>query len=265
MEDKRIFFALDLTSKWDETEPPGRYIDKKLRHITLLFIGNISEEKLASLIQNIPSPSFNIAPSGILDKVLALPYNHPNVIAYRAHFLHDLEEIKIYKNVLSSYLESLGIFLEKGRSFLPHVTLCRKPFEINPWKKNFQKLPFYIPRIVLYESLENSKYRPLWFQEFILPFSEIEHTADIAFHIRGKDFYELYVNGFLALCFKSSQISRYFLENENIQNIDDVIISLNKIISNEDTEIGSLFKAVSFQSNVSNLEKYLQWEMIVDV
>lgn len=262
----RIFFALDVVSPWKEIEPPGRYIDKHLRHITLLFIGEVKEEDCNKIISSMILPKVYVGPSGIFDKVMALPFNRPNVISYRAHLFDKLEDLQKYKTELVSYVESSGVLLkEKLKTFLPHVSLCRRPFSISLWKKKFSKLPFYISKMHLYESTGYSKYRSLWSYEFIPPFKEIGHTGDIAFHIRGENFYQLFVNGFIALCFNCENLANYFIENETIENIDDVIISLNKTITVLDTEIGSPFKAVSFQSNVLNMDNYLEWEMIVDV
>jgi RNA 2',3'-cyclic 3'-phosphodiesterase len=262
----RIFFGLDINAPWKESEPSGRYIDKSLRHITLIFVGEVADEKVNSIIPILPTPSFKISPSGIFDKVLALPYKHPNVISYEAHFYTYLEELKNYKNSLLSFLEENGISLKvQYKDFLPHASLCRRPFVISEWKKEFSKLPFFGTRVVLYESLGNSVYRTLWSYDFIPPFSEIDHTADIAFDIRGENFFQLYANGFIALSFADEKLAGYFLENEKIENLDDVIISLNKIVTNLDTQIGSPFKGVSFQSNLKHKDNFLEWEMIVDV
>lgn len=262
----RIFFALDVISPWKELEPPGRYIDKHLRHITLLFIGEVKEEDTSKLVSSMILPNIYVGPCGIFDKVVALPFNHPNVVSYRAHLLDRLKDLQKYKTDLVSYVESNGILLKEGlKKFLPHVSLCRRPFSISDWKKKFSKLPFYISTLHLYESIGNSKYKSLWSYEFISPFIEVGHTGDIAFHIRGENFYQLFVNGFIALCFTSENLVNYFIENESIENIDDVIISLNKIITALDTDVGSPFKAVSFQSNVQHMDNYLEWEMIVDV
>jgi RNA 2',3'-cyclic 3'-phosphodiesterase len=262
----RIFFALGLASPWKEQEPPGRYIERALRHITLLFIREITEERITELIPSIPLPSFKIAPSGIFDKVVPLPYKRPNVISYHAHLYTHFEELKKYKNSLLSFLERRGIILKiQDKDFLPHASLCRRPFTIPEWRKEFSKLPFFGSKIVLYESLGNSNYRTLWRYDLISPFSEIEHTADIAFHIRGEKFFHLYVNGFIALAFAHEKLADYFLENEKIESLDDVIIALNKIITNLDIAEGSPFKAVSFQSSITHKENFLEWEMIVDV
>jgi SHS2 domain-containing protein len=100
-----------------------------------------------------------------------------------------------------------------------------------------------------------------------MPFEEKEHTADIAFIIRGENFNELYHNAQIALCFYHNKIFPYLQLNQKEKtNIDEVIISLNEIITIIDREIGSPFKAVSFHSNITtSKQNLLQWEMIVDV
>lgn len=262
----RIFFALDVISPWLEKEPPGRYIEKHLRHITLLFLGAVNEDDYDRILSSMILPKIFVGPAGIFDKVLSLPYNHPNVISYRAYFLDRFEDLIKYKAQLVSYLESNGMFLKDSlKNFLPHVTLCRKPFSLPAWKKDFSKLPFYVSKLHLYESTGSSLYRSLWSYEFIPPFVEIDHTGDMAFHIRGENFYQLFVNGYIALCFNHDKFSDYFMESGPIENIDDVIISLNKIITALDTAGGSPYKAVSFQSKVEQMDNYFEWEMIVDV
>lgn len=265
MEEKRVFFALEVDAPWQDKEPEGRYIQKHLRHITLIFIGNLDVKKIEELLSTIEVPKFVISPSGIFDKMLALPERSPNVIAYRIKWLSNHKLLDEYRSSLFSFLEKSDVAIKNTKGeFLPHVTLCRKPFIIKDWRKSFFKLPVYITKLHLYESLKNSNYESLWSHSFIAPFEEFEHTADLAFYIRGKTYFDLYVNGFIALCFKFTKLCEYYIEKD-IENIDDVIIGLNDIVTKVDMDIGSPFKAVSFQASVEEKKDFYQWEMIIDV
>lgn len=263
MEEGRFFLAFEVSSPWNE-EPPGRYIKKGYRHLTLIFIGKLKRESMEEISKNIPLPSFKVGPSAIFDKILFLPRFRPNVVAYEVNWLGNDYPI-IYQKELLNFFEKNGVAIKNSRPFLSHVTLCRRPFKRSKWKIYFKKLPLYIESLTLFESFENSRYKRIWKREFVPPFVEIEHTADIAFHIRGKNFLELFKNGFIALSFKSPKIINYFSLPEKIDNIDDVIIALNNIITRCDIAIGSDFKAVSFQAKVEMEEKIIKWEMIVDV
>lgn len=265
MEEKRIFVAFEIFAPWLEKEAKGRYINKDLRHVTLAFLGNVTKEKLDNIISKLPAPSFKIGAVGIFDKILFLPKLHSRVVSFNITWLIFEKEILEYRKDLLSFFKKLDISIE-DKPFLSHVTVARKPFDKKSWKKDFIKLPFIIKKIILYESLKNSNYKSLFFHDLILPFEELEHTADIAFKINGCSYYHLFINGFIALCFKSLKFIDYFpKEKFSIKDIDDVIIKLNDLIGEMDSEVGSMFKAVSFQSNVVDKKKYLEWEMIVDV
>lgn len=261
---KRLFFAFNVSAPWQEIEPKGRLIDKNLRHMTVLFLGDVMEEKIDQILKSLFIFDKKIGLAGLFDKILFLPKFRANVIAYRMVFFDDIQSINNYRTSLIQLLDRLEISHKDFKSFLPHVTLCRRPFEIREWKKNFEKLPFFISSVHLYESEQNSNYISLWHQDFIAPFEEIEHTADLAFKIRGNNYNELYLNGFIALAFKYSKLCDFFTPLEKVDNLDDVIIALNVLIEKMDIKIGSPFKAVSFQSKLEK-KAYLEWEMIVDV
>jgi len=149
---------------------------------------------------------------------------------------------------------------------LPHVTVCRNEFKMDEWEKSFEPFAFYVKSFNLFESLGSSEYKTLWKKEFLKPFDEIEHTADIAFNIRGEDFSGLLYNAFIALSFKERIFLNYYKELKNVSNIDDVIINLNELVTKAEIDgIHMPFKAISFHSDIKREDDILSWEMIVDV
>jgi len=87
----------------------------------------------------------------------------------------------------------------------------------------------------------------------------------IAFSIRGNSIEQLHLHAQLALAFKSPQLIPFF--TSRLQNsLEEVIISLNEMVSSADAEFGSPFKAISFHGTITPDEQnILRWEMIVDV
>ncbi len=115
------------------------------------------------------------------------------------------------------------------------------------------------------ESLGHSHYQPLWRHSFLPPFAEIEHTADIAFLIRGADFYELFLNAQLALAFKFPALLSYLSKEKDFPSLDTVIAALNEVVARADLDIGVPFKAVSYHDEMAYHSNHLEWKMIVDV
>ena len=136
-----------------------------------------------------PKPPFQIGLAGIFDKPVFLAH----VVAWHIHWLEGEKIFLQYQKKLAGWLDLKG-------EFLSHVTLARKPYAIQDWKESFQKLPLYVKNINLYESLGYSKYKALWTFPILAPFDEIEHTADIAFRVRGN----LFLHAQLALSFSLS-------------------------------------------------------------
>lgn len=122
-----------------------------------------------------------------------------------------------------------------------------------------------ITGIHLYESTGNLTYRSIWEISLKPAFTEIEHTADIAFQVRGRTPYELYVNGAIAMSFKFHPFLS-FIETSQIENLNQVVKRLNAMIASCDLEIGCPFKAVSYHSKLTeDADGLTTWEMIVDV
>jgi len=106
----------------------------------------------------------------------------------------------------------------------------------------------------------------LWSYALKEPFLEIEHAADIAFHIRGESIRQLFHNALTALAFKYPALLKFNTDKVHLTDINDIIIALNQIISRTDCAVGCPFKAVSFHGEIKNeVDHILNWEMIVDV
>lgn len=260
---KRLFFGVEVHAPWPSEFPPGRLLDKTHRHLTLAFLGNIPYLPLLNLLENFPNPSGFLGSVAHFDSCLSLPERHPHVVAWHVHWDEDSPIIEFQK-ILVNWLLSHHYSLDT-REWNPHVTLCRQPFDLPAWKKSFKPLPFYIGSIHLYESLGNSNYISLWKYPVKPPFEEIEHTADMAFIIRGTSLQQLYLHAFTSLAFKASEFLDFFKSPDSLNTLDDLIIALNAIIANVDGSVGCPMKAVSFHGDIVVNDSLLEWEMIVDV
>lgn len=265
-EKKRLFFGIEVFAPWPLKLPSGRILDESHRHMTLCFLGNVNFSKLAPLVTtSFPKPSFEVGKVGIFDKTLFLPENHPHVASWHVKWLDDATPLIAYQKECTRWLNLQGFSLEKKDEFLPHVTICRSPFDQKKWEKAFMKLPMMVKDIHLYESIGNLKYLPIWSHSLKAPFEEIEHTADIAFKIYGETILELYTHAEAALAFKFPPILDFLPDIKNVKALDDIVMALNQTILRADSEIGCPFKAVSFHGDFKEFEQVLQWEMIVDV
>src|ERR1700733_11996732 len=229
-ETKRIFFALEVLSPWPQELPSGRYLAEKDRHLTTAFLGEVHFSSLVELLPQMPKPNFTIGKTGVFSRCLFLPERHPNVVAWHIDWLDDPNPLIAYHEKLISWLNEHCFFVKVHENgFLPHVTICRKPFQAIEWKKAFSPLPMMIKNFNLYESLGHSLYQPCWSHPIKSPFEELEHTADVAFLIRGENISEIYQHARTALAFLFPSVLSAVDDNE-LKSLDDVIISLNEII-----------------------------------
>ncbi len=106
----------------------------------------------------------------------------------------------------------------------------------------------------------------IWSLEVTPPFEEIEHTADLAFRVWGENISQLYLHARTALAFKDPSLMEQFSAAKNYDNLDDVIIDLNALVTQADKEHGCPLKAVSFSGEVVGKgDGLMHWDMIVDV
>lgn len=265
MDEKRLFLGFSLKAPWNDSFPSGKILKQEDRHLTVVFLGSCDYEKALSVLEHIPMPMFSVTPVGVFDELIFLPKNSKKVAAFHAKFFDD--RIKEYQRVLYEFCIKQNLIdsthIEKG--FLPHVTIARSLSSIEDWKKSFSPHPFYLEDLCLYESLGNSTFNILWKKAFIPPIEELSHTADIAYIIRAKDRQTLYQNAQIALCFADENILSYLDHTSKVENLDDIIIHLNQIVSEVDADIGSAFKAVSFHGRLKEEENHITWEMVIDV
>lgn len=262
MAERRLFFGFSVNAAWPMTYPKGRIIDEASRHLTLAFLGNISFDRIENALKEFPKPNFFLGPVGLCDRLLFLPEITPRVVAYHVSWISDGGKLGSYHDQVLQWLKGLGFSIDK-RPFLPHITLARTPFTENEWESAFESLPVIVTGIHLYESMGNLRYHSIWELPLIPAFEEFEHTADIAFTIRGKNYEELYQHAAVAMSFKYPQFLS-FLEERKPQELNQVVQALNKMLSLCDQEIGCPFKAVSYHGALKEKE-YLEWEMVVDV
>jgi hypothetical protein len=198
----------------------------------------------------------------MFDRVLFLPPRAPRVAAWHVQLLEGEERFFLYQKELVRWLKQRGFALRE-KDFLAHVTIARAPIAKQKWQEAFRSAPLFVKDIQLCKSLGFSKYEVLWKYPILAPFDEIEHTADIAFRIRGKTLAELRLHAQLALGFHCPSLLSYF-EKRQVADLQEIVQSLNRTIARCDAEQGCPFKAVSFHGRIEE-GTFLEWEMIVDV
>lgn len=264
-ETKRLFFAAEVAAPWPKELPHGRHLRESDRHLTLAFLGNVPYQKVIDLLPSFPTPPFSIGLGGQFDKCLCLPPKHPHVIAWHVDWLEDPTAFLTYQQQIVDWLTSHALPPLQHAEFLAHVTLCRSPFITEEWKAAFSKLPCHVSNIHLFESMGNSLYESRWQLPIKPPFEEIPHTADLAFRLYGESLQHVYVHAQVALAFHYPPLLQYFSPAFVGDQLDDLIIALNDIVTKADVEGQCPYKAISFHGELVKQESILNWEMIVDV
>lgn len=266
---KRLFFGFEAIAPWPDVRPPprGRTLQESERHLTVAFLGDIDYGRLEPLLATVPLPPFLVGLAGYSRQLLLLPkVTRPNVAAWEVAWLQASQQLVDYVHLLGSWLREHTFPIDDRRDFLPHVTLCRAPLDAAAWQATFQQLPLVLGHLHLYESIGSLRYQPIWTHHLHLPFEEVDHTADLAFLIRGETVPQLFYHALAALAFKMPNLLKYRKEELTLQTVDDVVIALNEVVSDADSEVGCPFKAVSFHGEiVEENDHTLSWEMIVDV
>ncbi len=215
------------------------------------------------ILKDFPTPSFKVGPAGYFDQCLFLPERHPHVVAWHVQW-YEKVVFDEFQKLIANWLICQGYPIDE-RPFLPHVTIARSPFKDHEWKKSFIHLPIIVKNIHLYESVGNLVYNPIWSFPIISPFEELDHTADIAFVIKAETIENIHLHAQIALAFKFPAILEYIKKIPLKSQLDDIIISLNHLITLADSDIGCPFRAVSFHGDLKKENGIYKWEMIVDV
>jgi len=264
---KRLFFGFEVIAPWPEKLPMGKLLDVHNRHITLAFLGTTDWNQLSQALTQFPIPPFKVGLAGKFDHCQFLPKRHSNVVAWHVEWIDDVQMLLAYQKGFTQWLIQKGFSpSQPDRKWLPHVTLCRKPFNARLWNDTFVSLPMIFQNLHLYESLGNSKYQSIWHYPILPPFEELDHIADIAFMIYGESLQQIVTHAQIALAFTFPPLLNYLEQVSELHSLEDIVIHLNSLISQTDKAIGCPFKAVSFHGDlVKRDDNTLQWEMIVDV
>lgn len=263
---KRLFFGFEVDAPWPTSYPNGRLLQENERHMTAFFIGNIDYTKFQQTLLNIPLPNFPTGFAGVFDQLLFLPKRKPHVVAWHVNWLDDAQAFLDYQKTLTKWLQEHLEMPHDDRPFLPHVTICRSPFQKDEWEKQFIPSPMVTKVLHLYESTGNLRYTPIWSYPLTPPFIEIDHTADLAFHVYGKDIKQILIHAQTALAFKFPQMLPFIRQEKDPSDLDEVIVELNDLICEMDQQIGSPFKAISYHGDLDfEKENLYKWELIVDV
>jgi len=104
---------------------PGRWVEEKNIHLTLIFLGYIKETKIdfiVNLIKSVASKHRNF--DIILEKIMfGPPKQFPRMIWIT---IKSNDELKNLQKELEEILFKNGVLLKKERrEYLPHITICR--------------------------------------------------------------------------------------------------------------------------------------------
>ncbi len=261
---KRIFLGFECQALWPEQWPKGRVIEEKARHVTLAFIGETEIESFMRHLGNFPKPSFQTGFAGIFTKCLFLPKKGPHVVAFEPDLGRRKKTLFEYQSIVKDWLKQHHVPVD-SRQYLPHMTIARGKFSLREWEDEFTPLPFRLGPLHLYESLGHSHYRSIWSLPLPPAFEEIEHTADIAFLIRGESLNDIFDHAFIALASVCPDLLPYRNERFEPKSLGDVVKELNVVVGRADADFGVPLKAVSYHGDLIDQEDVFEWEMIVDV
>ena len=262
MPTNNLFLGLETSGFEDHRPLSKRLIPASSLHVTLSFLGPSDQKQIKkTLLQSLP-PFLELGIIVHLKKLLYLPTSHPRVVAALIEDLSIDSKLNCYQSALQTWAIAHKLPIKQG-DFRPHLSLARAPFNRSLWEKSFIPSLLTLTNLHLYESVAPLTYRPLWTHLVPAPFEEIEHTADLAFCIRGRSLSEVALHAGAALASKCPSFLPY-LSIGSYQNLTDIIRDLNRKLAQFDQDVGAPFKAVSFHGKL-NYEPILSWEMIIDV
>lgn len=255
---------MECHAPWPEMLPKGRILQPDDRHVTLAFIGNVELGPFLKHLESIPLPEFHLGFPGRFKHCHFFPKRHPRVVAWEVDVGKRQQELCDYQKSIEAWL-AIGHYPVDDREFLPHMTISRGHFNTSAWEKSFQPLPLFLCNLHLYESQGSSQYVPIWTHKIPAPFEEFEHTADIAFRIRGHTLDEIYEHALVALAFQCPELLEYQEPIPTPNSLNDIVQHLNYLVGKADAEIGTPLKAISYHGDLKQGKDYQEWEMIVDV
>jgi 2'-5' RNA ligase len=273
MVDKRLFFGLETWAPWPMHLPAGKLIAAGGRHATLIFLGRVNWDVMRPLLIKMPLPHLALGTVATFDKILFLPRGHPNVVCWQLELFEAKAELFAYQKRVACWLKEQGLGREEPeKTWLPHVTLARAPFDFVAWRQNFEPLPAILSAVNLYESLGNSCYQILQSWPFSPPWRELErHTGSgqIVFEVVGSNLQQIYRHAQSALAFKFPPLVRDFLRAKPLrvpfQSLEEVTKQLNAQIASAEQQQRCPLTAVSLHGEAQPNGCQLQWEMIVEI
>lgn len=157
---KEILFNLVLKLQKANKNKPIKWVTKDNFHLTLHFLGSVSEEKINEINQALEQiiSGFPVLNFQLSDAINAFPdLNNPRVIFLKMKELNNGKTIKLQKEI-GEALEGLGFEIDK-RPFRLHLTLGRVKFKTSLQIPNFiiQSSEFKIPSVDLMASTLTSE------------------------------------------------------------------------------------------------------------
>lgn len=257
---RRLFFAFEVTTPANLKLPPGRLLAEKERHITLAFLGEVDYNLLQLHLDRLPKPDFTDGFVGEFTEVAFFPPSHPRAVVWKAIFHRKERAIRAFQQKLTDWLRVIGFPpTDPDREWVPHVTLCRAPFDSHKWSENFEPRPFMITKFHLYESIGDLRYHPLWTYTLLPPFEEQE---DDVIKIRGHNPLELVDHAQVALALRFPVIWEFIKQTSPSPGTLEAIQCLNSSISSANAKYGLNLKSVeSVESFKQHDEKSLEWRI----
>ena len=141
--------------------PTFRWVKQDNYHLTLLFLGEVKEEKLAKIKTRLERAVFDFTPFYLFSYSYELFINH-KIVLYAA-FKREKEIENLAKNIRKEFKEFN--FKTNSKRFVPHLTIARARIPSKQQyfvlKKTLLKIPtdffFKVDKIVLYKSTLTKK------------------------------------------------------------------------------------------------------------
>lgn len=205
--------------------------------MTLAFLGDIHYEGLEKILATFPSPPLQVGMAGYFDKCLFLPPKRPNVVSWHVTWLDTEHDLGLFQKEVATWLDEHHFSTDIGKKgFLPHVTVCRRPFRYDEWREAFSPLPMIIKGIHLYESVGSLVYEPLWSLPLTEPFTWGEEQGGLVLTPQGENPRQLFTHALAGLAFKNTKLVPLLKEvpqgiitdAEALRHLHDLVDTINK-------------------------------------